>query len=117
MSEDLDAKRKDRLREEWEAMCDPRKGCRTVCCHYEGEPCENLRWTDRRKGVGVCSIYPTRFGLRRTAAGTLFQCAPMRDWLLHRVPPKECGYYGIPTIEGAETAYGREVLPMVRGMR
>lgn len=87
-------------------MCDSSKGCRTACCHWEGSPCENLRWTDKAKGIGVCSIYDTRFGIRKTVDGKEFRCVPASTWIKHVLPPVLCGYYNVIHVEGIPTVRG-----------
>ena len=62
--------------------------------------------TNQKKGIGVCDIYATRFGVHKTVAGEEFQCVPMRVALMNKPAPNKCGYSSITSIEG---------IPVVRG--
>lgn len=107
-TETLEQKRRDRLTTEWESFCDPKKGCGTACCHFNGSPCEELKWTDRKNGIGICQVYPTRFGEHKTVDGQTFTCVPMGRYLLEKGAPAQCGYKRVTSVEG---------VPVVVGMR
>ena len=107
-SKALDELRRQRLTTEWESFCDPRKGCGIACCHHNGSPCEELKWTDKKKGVGVCQVYPTRFGKHKTVDGQEFICVSMGRYLLEKGAPPHCGYQRVTSVEGK---------PVVVGMR
>lgn len=103
----LEEKRKERLTTEWEGLCVSRSGCGTACCYHEGSACEHLKIIDKKSGAGVCNIYEKRFGWHSTVSGKRFECVPMRAWLLHKTPPRECGYWGIGSIENEKTDFGK----------
>ena len=101
MSLSLEEKRKVSLKTEWESYCDNRNGCGTACCFYEGSPCENLQWIKKKEGIGVCSIYERRFGVRKTVDGKEFLCAPMFVRLKEEgIPHPKCGYASVRSIQG-----------------
>lgn len=89
----------------WEAKCNPASGCGTVCCFWEGSPCEHLELNETTR-IGRCSIYEHRFGTHRTLEGKEFLCAPAALWIQKVSPPDACGYAtvlrvnGIPTVRG-----------------
>ena len=97
----LEEKRKKSVRREWESFCNCESGCRTQCCYFEGEPCENLDIYKPSLNAGRCRIYETRFGMRRTTGGKIFRCATMAEKLLvEGAPNRYCGYSHITSIEG-----------------
>lgn len=100
MARTLEEKRRESLTAEWESYCDNRKGCFTGCCHHEGSPCEELKWTDKAKGIGVCKVYFTRFGKHKTVEGKEFNCVPMWQKLLDEGAPLHCGYSVVTSIQG-----------------
>lgn len=63
--------------------------------------------TDTKKGIGVCSIYATRFGVHKTVAGEQFQCVPMRVALVKKPAPASCGYAAVRSIEGVPVVRGK----------
>ena len=110
MSLSLQEKRDQALKAEWEGMCDPSKGCRTVCCFFEGSPCEELQWVDRKKGIGRCRVYLTRHGRHKTINGKEFMCVDMKQWLALNIPVRECGYHPLTAVEGVKTQYGKTLV-------
>ncbi len=72
----------------WEAKC---TRCGSCCGVAEGDPCENLEKLEN--GKYSCKIYETRFGMRKTVSGRVFQCVPLR-WIINQHWPGDhlCGY-------------------------
>ena len=103
----VEAERRKRLVAEWEGMCDPSKGCRTACCHWNGSPCEKLKIMDHKTGAGVCTIYHKRYGERKTVAGEQFRCGTIREWLMTKPAPEKCGYLAVGSIEGVPVVRGK----------
>lgn len=97
----------DKRTTSWEAMCQPSGGCGTMCCFYEGSPCEELRWVDRKKGIGVCTVYSKRHGYHKTLEGKEFVCSDMGTWLKYNIPHERCGYRGIVRVDGQLTLEGK----------
>lgn len=72
----------------WEAAC---TRCGACCGITTDDPCENLLISvDGKSG---CRIYETRFGMRKTISGKVFQCVPLR-WIVNQSWPGDhlCGY-------------------------
>ena len=66
-----------------------------------------MRIIDKENGVGVCRIYPDRFGVHKTVGGKVFRCVPMKIKLMtDGVPSPACGYAAVQTVEG---------MPVIRG--
>ncbi len=72
----------------WEAKC---TRCGSCCGVADGDICENLEM--RTNGLYACRIYETRFGMRKTLSGRVFQCVPLR-WIINQHWPGDhlCGY-------------------------
>lgn len=72
----------------WEAKC---LRCGACCGVVEGDPCQELRKAE--DGKYFCSVYETRFGLRKTINGRIFRCVPIRE-ILHQswLGDSCCGY-------------------------
>ena len=62
-----------------------------ACCGALEDPCAHLVMSP--EGRSSCSIYSTRFGLRKTVSDRSFTCVPVRDKLGVSWPGDErCGY-------------------------
>ncbi|MDP3143075.1 MAG: hypothetical protein Q8N14_03910 [Candidatus Omnitrophota bacterium] len=76
---------------EYEALC---HRCGSCCGIQDGDPCENLAFTDDEKSF--CEIYGYRFGLRQTIAGKKFLCVPIRKILFKTWSGcSQCAYHKI----------------------
>jgi hypothetical protein len=76
---------------DWEARC---TRCGACCGVFERDPCENLEKSS--DGKYSCRIYTTRFGLRKSISGRIFECVPLRQILHTSWPGKhQCGYKNI----------------------
>lgn len=91
----------------WEALCEPKGGCGTACCFFNGSPCEHLELFDTKRQAGRCRIYDHRFGTHRTVDGQAFHCVPMMNRLqITGLPHPQCGYACVTSMNGKPVAMG-----------
>lgn len=68
-------------------MC---RRCGVCCGSTDGHPCEQLVRSD--DGTYTCAIYARRLGLRQTADGRHFLCAPIKTVIEQYGGYIGCGY-------------------------